>query len=305
MSNEVFISYSSQDSPIVKKITQTLNETGISYWKAPEMIPAGSNYAREIPRAIERCKVFLLLLSESSQQSIWVEKEIDCAINYRKTIVPLNLSGAPMSDMFRFYLNNVQTIHYNEDSGQAMQQLLERLKDLVGSGVEEEMPYRNSLSAATVKMELPPSPQRVLSKEHDYISRRERNNALKINQNPVVCKRCGGDMISVSLGVYQCADCGFEDYDSYRKIKNYLDKEGPKNITEIVRATGVPRSTVEYFLKEERFEIPLGSPMLLVCSGCGAGIRTGVLCDKCKSKKTAVSKEKYDTASYRFFNKDR
>ena len=116
----VFISYSSKDSKIVEKIVAMLKEAGISYWKAPEMIPAGSNYAREIPRAIAQCQVFLLVISSYSQESIWVEKEIDCAINDRKTIVPLKLTEDDLSDMFRFYLNNVQTISYAESHDQAL-----------------------------------------------------------------------------------------------------------------------------------------------------------------------------------------
>ena len=102
MKESVFISYSSKDSKIVEKIVAMLKEAGISYWKAPEMIPAGSNYAREIPRAIAQCQVFLLVISSYSQESIWVEKEIDCAINDRKTIVPLKLTEDDLRDMFRF-----------------------------------------------------------------------------------------------------------------------------------------------------------------------------------------------------------
>ena len=40
MKESVFISYSSKDSKIVEKIVAMLKEAGISYWKAPEMIPA-------------------------------------------------------------------------------------------------------------------------------------------------------------------------------------------------------------------------------------------------------------------------
>ena len=108
MGKSVFISYSSKDERYIKKMTQMLEKMGISYWIAPDMIPAGSNYAREIPKAIRDCEIFLLVLSQASQQSIWVEKEIDSAIYYRKTIVPFQIDDSVMTDMFRFYLNNVQ-----------------------------------------------------------------------------------------------------------------------------------------------------------------------------------------------------
>ncbi len=294
MTNTVFISYSSKDIQTVKKITQTLSEAGISYWKAPDMIPAGSNYAREIPRAIEKCQVFLLILSEASQQSIWVEKEVDCAVNDRKTIVPLNISGAKLTDVFRFYLNNVQTIPYYEDQEQAIGQLLDRLGKLLGI----ELPCKEVKKEETEReVQLP----KIEKKAGEGTSRLERNNALKINQIPVICKQCGATLKQVFRGVYRCPDCGFEDYDSYQKVRNYLDKEGPRSITDIMRATGVPRATIEYFLKDERLEIPLGSPILLVCAGCGAGIRSGVFCEKCKLKNPKPDKKKEMDNQYRFF----
>ena len=50
-----FISYSSKDEAFVANLTEILKSCQISYWKAPEMLPAGTNYAREIPKAIQEC----------------------------------------------------------------------------------------------------------------------------------------------------------------------------------------------------------------------------------------------------------
>ena len=312
MSNTVFISYSSRDTQIIKKILAEMEKAGIAYWKAPEMIPAGSNYAREIPRAIEKCEVFVLMISEYSQESIWVEKEIDCAINARKTIVPLNLSGVPLTEMFRFYLNNVQTIMYSENEEQAMQQFLDRLKSLVYVDPEkvkaedkakkaEHQPYSKSFSAAFGKMELPSARSASRQAESLFAPASDRSNALSLNQIPVSCMRCGGKLRQISRGTYECVDCGQEEYDSYQKVRNYLDKEGPRSVTQIMRATGVPRNTIEFFLRDERLEIPLGSAVRLACEGCGAPIRTGVLCDHCKSKKVKISgRVKNSDDRYRF-----
>lgn len=111
-----------------------------------EMIPAGSNYAREIPRAIAQCQVFLLVISSYSQESIWVEKEIDCAINDRKTIVPLKLTEDDLSDMFRFYLNNVQTISYAENPAEALRLTRERLNTLLSLPADVSANKRRQIS---------------------------------------------------------------------------------------------------------------------------------------------------------------
>lgn len=127
----VFISYSSLDVQEANRVIRLLQQMKISYWKAPEMIPAGSSYAREIPQAIRDCKIFLLIVSQASQDSVWVEKEIDTAIHYRRTILPLRIDNEPMNDMFYFYLNNIQAIFYNNDVVAAFQALQQRLKYLL------------------------------------------------------------------------------------------------------------------------------------------------------------------------------
>ena len=67
------------------------------------MIPVGSNYAREIPRAIRECDLFLLILSKESQESVWVEKEVDRAICFKNNIVPIKIDDTPMNDSFSIY----------------------------------------------------------------------------------------------------------------------------------------------------------------------------------------------------------
>ncbi len=80
----VFISYSSAEYSEAKLVRDVLTENGIQCWMAPDSIPIGSSYAMEIGIAIENCEMFLLILSQKSQESAWVEKELDSAINGHK-----------------------------------------------------------------------------------------------------------------------------------------------------------------------------------------------------------------------------
>jgi hypothetical protein len=100
--------------------------------------------------------------------------------------------------------------------------------------------------------------------------------------------------------------CGQEEYDSYQKVRNYLNKEGPRIVTQIMRATGVPRATIEFFFKDERLEIPAGSSIRIACESCGAPIRTGVLCDRCKNRGKGGAKagSKITDDKYRFLKRD-
>lgn len=266
MGNLIFVSYSSKDQSDVADIVRFLEEEKLTYFKAPEMIPPGSNYAREIPHAIQECSIFLLLLSRHSQESMWVEKELDCAINHRKIIIPVQLTPTPLNETFHFYLNNVQLLPYWEEAKDSLFLLVRRIREIVA---QEKNPRYN------------PYDNPELEANKDGI---RRANTLLPNQVPVECDRCGSGLEEIYRGTYRCLNCGHLHYDSYQTIRNYLSIAGPRTITQVSEVTGVPRKTIEYFLRDERLEIPSKSKVFLVCDGCGKAIRTGCLCDSCKDK---------------------
>jgi len=264
MKKKVFISYSSNNYIEAEAIKKLLEEEGISYFKAPEMIPAGSNYAREIPKAIAACTIFLILISKDSQNSMWVEKELDCAMNQKKKIVPVMLDQMPLNDVFRFYLNNVQMMAYVEPKNETGYALMAR----IGALLNEDKSFKEESG---------------LSDEEKIIKEETRRlNAVSTNQIPVECNSCGSGLRLKYRGSYECVSCGRMHYDSYQTIRNYLNGNGPKTMVQIAAATGIPRKTIEYFLRDERLEIPMDSAAFLRCEKCGANIRTGVLCDRCK-----------------------
>lgn len=109
-SNIVFISYSSKDYRVANQIRTILQDKHIKCWMAPESIPGGSDYANEIPQAIQNCSYFMVVLSENSQKSTWVPKELDLAIDFKKTILPVKIDFSPMVPSFKLRLSNVQCI---------------------------------------------------------------------------------------------------------------------------------------------------------------------------------------------------
>ena len=310
----VFISYSSKDTEIVNEVVNMLETSGISYWKAPEMIPAGSNYAKEIPRVICECNIFLLIISEDSQHSIWVEKEIDFAINNRKVIVPLKLTEGKLTDMFSFYLNNIQMVNYNGNLKKALKVLRTRIETLL----PKESLKDNTRNIAEGR-EIANSNNRELDDNNETTSnrnientgngensdkdiegaenreehpemektdrekiRRSKIKAFGYNPQPEFCRKCNGKLKEIAKGVYKCTNCGMENYDYFQTVRNYLEKAGPCSIIMIEKATKVPRASIDYFIKQEMLEIPKNSDVRLRCKMCGAPIRSGYLCDVCK-----------------------
>lgn len=228
----IFISYSSIDTEYVEQITKAMDDARLTYWKAPESIPTGSNYAKEIPQAIKDCEIFLLVYSNSSRQSIWVEKEIDMAVCCRKKILPVNIDGTSLNDMFRFYLNNVQMFSAVISNNQIIN-MHTIIKEILNNtaGAEKMEVFRND------------APKRMVDK---------RSNALRMNRIPINCEYCGGDVKLKSLGVYECELCGKENYDDYYKVRSYIEKYGPAPAMVISKHTGVPRASIEGFKNDER-----------------------------------------------------
>ena len=127
MTKDVFISYSSKEYEKIAPIKTLLDNNNISYWMAPEAIPAGSNYAKEIPSAIKECKVFLLILSPNTQESKWVPAEIEMAVNLGKTIIPFTIEQCELKDEFNFMLSRSQRIDAYRDFHEASQKLIDIL----------------------------------------------------------------------------------------------------------------------------------------------------------------------------------
>ena len=74
----VFISYSHADAKFVDKVYERLGEEGASVWLDRHDMVAGP-LQKQVSRAIRLNDVVLLVLSEASVKSDWVENELDMA----------------------------------------------------------------------------------------------------------------------------------------------------------------------------------------------------------------------------------
>lgn len=155
----VFISYSSKDYDLACTIRKYLSSHTITCWMAPESIPAGGDYSHAIPGAIENCDVFLLVLSANSQQSKWVPKELDLAITYDKTIVPLHVDRSEISKPFHFRLVDVQVVDATMDLESGLDQLYTQIvhdsvlpeADTVSTGLPEYFTYYEMLGVSSAR----------------------------------------------------------------------------------------------------------------------------------------------------------
>lgn len=110
----VFISYSSKDAAEAERLRRLLRERGVETWMAPGDIPAGQKYAGVIVSAIRGCACFLLVLTENTQSSTWVPKEVERAVSFKRPIVTLTLEDVELNDEFSLYISTDQAVRVHE-----------------------------------------------------------------------------------------------------------------------------------------------------------------------------------------------
>ena len=132
MSHEVFISYSPKDKSIADVICNTLENNQIQCWYAPRDIIAGKIYSDAICAAIEKSKVFILILSKNSNNSKWIKNEILLATKNNIKIIPLLVDNAKLPNDLEFILGTYSRIIVSTDKLHFhIEKLTETVKNII------------------------------------------------------------------------------------------------------------------------------------------------------------------------------
>jgi hypothetical protein len=97
----LFISYSQKDSIFVDKLEKQLNAKGIHFWRDVHEMKAG-RIEKQIDRAITQNQTVLLVLSEHSLSSDWVEHEVRTARALEKDMGRNVLCPVALDDSWKF-----------------------------------------------------------------------------------------------------------------------------------------------------------------------------------------------------------
>lgn len=97
-----FISYSSKDNTLARRLYADLQSSNVRCWFAPEDLKWGQRIRTGIDEAIRLHDKLLLILSESSIESEWVEKEVETAFEkerkQKKTVLfPIRLDDCVLN----------------------------------------------------------------------------------------------------------------------------------------------------------------------------------------------------------------
>jgi uncharacterized protein YjbI with pentapeptide repeats len=94
-----FISYSSKDADFASRLHAELEKNGVRCWFAPEDIKIGDEFRQTIDDAIREYDKLLLVLSDHSVRSSWVQDEVEACLErerqqQRQVLFPIRLDAA-------------------------------------------------------------------------------------------------------------------------------------------------------------------------------------------------------------------
>lgn len=144
-----FISYSSKDQTFAERVYADLQAKNVRCWFAPEDMKIGDPIRDAIDRSIRRHDKLLVILSEKSVESEWVEDEVETALEEEKkrdklVLFPIRIDEAVM-ETDKAWAKKVRHRHIGDFTNwkdhDSYQKAFERLlRDLKSDGPPSESP---------------------------------------------------------------------------------------------------------------------------------------------------------------------
>ena len=147
-----FISYSSKDDEFARRLHADLQDNGVRCWFAPDDLRIGDKFRARIDEAIRLHDKLLLILSEDSVNSPWVDNEVESALEKerkakergeeRTVLFPIRLDSAVEETDAAWAASIRRTRHIGDFSAwkdhDAYQVAFERLLRDLKSGAKED-----------------------------------------------------------------------------------------------------------------------------------------------------------------------
>ncbi|MGA9047614.1 MAG: TIR domain-containing protein [Dehalococcoidia bacterium] len=135
--HDVFISFAFEDKEYASKIYAHLKDSGICpFWC--EDVTAGGDYPQLLGEAIRDSKAFLLVLSDSSDNSATVRKETTIAHNNKKTIIPVRVKNIMPKNLEYLIANSLFFDAFPQPLEQHLPKLTSDIKKIVGGKADKK-----------------------------------------------------------------------------------------------------------------------------------------------------------------------
>jgi methionyl-tRNA synthetase len=86
------------------------------------------------------------------------------------------------------------------------------------------------------------------------------------------------------MGPFICPTCREEKEAKFQQVKTYIQDHRGATVHEVSEECEVEVNQINQWISEERLQFSDDSPISVNCEKCGAMIRSGVYCEKCKAE---------------------
>jgi len=179
MAHDVFISYSVDDKAVAEAVCVTLESRNIRCWIAPRDVLPGTEWAEAVVDGIDESRVFVLVLSFTSNSSPQVIREVGRAASKGIPIVPLRIDAVTPSKAMEFF---VSSHHFLDAQMPPLEKHLRQLANTVQQLLTRERVTRRFPEIAREK-EKAKREAELAAKE------RERREAKEAEKTPVVLEK--------------------------------------------------------------------------------------------------------------------
>jgi len=101
----IFVSHANQDHDWAYAACAALERRNLRCWVAPRDMKAGNDWPAQIVDAISRAALMVLVLSEHSNRSPQVLREVDRAINHNVAVLALRLGNFALSRNLEYFIS--------------------------------------------------------------------------------------------------------------------------------------------------------------------------------------------------------
>lgn len=135
---DVFISYSRKDyvdekrnvipDNVVSKIKDALSSAEITYWFDEDGIDHGDDFADKIVANIEASEIFVFLSTINSNSSPWTRKEIACAHEMDKKIIPVRIDASKYDRSVMLRIADLDYLDYAKNPEKGAKDLVKTIR---------------------------------------------------------------------------------------------------------------------------------------------------------------------------------
>lgn len=140
----IFISHSSADAEIAQELCEFIESKGSRCFLAPRDIRPGCEYAAEIAEGVDRSDAILLILSNASNQSPHVLREVERAVTKSIPILVYKIEDVTLTKSMEYFLMTHQWMNAKKNT---YDDIIVGIENLKKSSVEKESRIMKSVDS--------------------------------------------------------------------------------------------------------------------------------------------------------------